>query len=186
MTTLWAIYDENGRQILEKSVFLSYSYSAPSKVMSTPIEKGSFAIYNKVIEPAILKLSLAFKGNDDELELAIKRCEKEKNNTSKLYILSPEKSYTNYSLRHFSYSKSALENVIIFDVEFAEILEIGSYYNSLVMPIENIVNASDASVYDRGRVRAEELYSKIAVKLGGVSTLILLLFGDIAQISSIC
>ncbi len=161
MSNLWAIYNEEGRRILENSSFISYTYNTRARVMESPLEKGSFAQYNKVSSSASLSLSLAYNGSIEELELTIQILEEEKSKLSKLSIISPEKNFRNYTLHSFSYSKSALSGVNIFDLDFQEIRELEMYSTNIALSQENIVNPSDASVLERGRVQLEEVSSII-------------------------
>lgn len=59
----WDIYDSKTNQkIVRFDTFLGYDYSDDVSIMGHPIEKGSFANYNKVVDPANVSIILAKSG----------------------------------------------------------------------------------------------------------------------------
>ena len=65
----WTVADdESGQPLLEFDAFLGLDYAQDAKVPQQPIEQGSFAAYNKVGSPYLVKVTLAKNGNASTLK----------------------------------------------------------------------------------------------------------------------
>ena len=63
----WSIFDKDGAKALDFDTFFSCSIKAENKIGSNPVEKGSFADYNKVASPTAVSVVLGRTGKSDEL-----------------------------------------------------------------------------------------------------------------------
>ncbi len=165
MAINWQIYDEDNNEILEDTSFISYNYKAQTQVAQLPLEEGSFAHYNKIVEATKLELKLAYSGSDSEISQLIKKLEEEKTKASKLSILSPEKIFNNFTLQSFNYDKEASSGIMIIDLVFQEIKEINLALSSSSLLALNLANACDASNTLRGQVQAIAANSSIISKI---------------------
>ena len=63
----WSIFDKDGAKALDFDTFFSCSIKAENKISSNPVEKGSFADYNKVASPTAISVVQGRTGKSDEL-----------------------------------------------------------------------------------------------------------------------
>lgn len=60
---LWGVYDPNGRSIAEYDSLVSMNYRNDTRVSDYPVEKGTFASYNKVSDPFTIQVQLSCGGD---------------------------------------------------------------------------------------------------------------------------
>ena len=99
-----------------------------SRLPDEPIEKGSFATYNRVIEPRNITCRLSVEGKTSELQNAIDRLTQLSENDEKITLTTPEQSYKNMMLESFDYRRDASNGrgVLYVDLRFKEIREVAS------------------------------------------------------------
>lgn len=105
---------------------LEMSGSESSSLPEEPIEQGSFATYNRTIEPITMTCRLALQGKPSEIQDVITRLQELKAGTEKLTFILPMASYENMMLESFDYRRDdhSGHNVLIVDVRLKEIREI--------------------------------------------------------------
>ena len=97
-----------------------------SNLPEEPIEKGSFADYNRTINPITISCRLASQGTPSTLQSMIERLQELKTGTEKLTFITPMMTYENFMLESFDYRKDEHtgHNVLVVDVRLKEIREI--------------------------------------------------------------
>jgi hypothetical protein len=105
---------------------LEMSASESSSLPEEPIEQGSFASYNRTIEPITMTCRLALQGKPAEIQDVISRLQELKKGTEKLTFILPMASYENMMLESFDYRRDdhSGHNVLMVDVRLKEIREI--------------------------------------------------------------
>ena len=105
---------------------LEMSASESSSLPEEPIEQGSFASYNRTIEPITMTCRLALQGKPAEIQDVITRLQELKKGTEKLTFILPMASYENMMLESFDYRRDnhSGHNVLMVDVRLKEIREI--------------------------------------------------------------
>lgn len=105
---------------------LEMSASESSRLPEEPIEQGSFATYNRTIEPITMTCRLGLQGKPSEIQDVIARLQELKKGTEKLTFILPMASYENMMLESFDYRRDdhSGHNVLIVDVRLKEIREI--------------------------------------------------------------
>ena len=129
-----------------------------SNLPEEPIEKGSFADYNRTINPITITCRLASQGSPSTLQSMIERLQELKTGTEKLTFITPMMSYENFMLESFDYRKDEHtgHNVLIVDIRLKEIREIeGQKTTSSVTEPEPPPVTEDASA-DGSCVSAED------------------------------
>ena len=99
-----------------------------SRLPDEPIEKGSFATYNRVIEPRSITARLSVEGSAADIQNAIDRLTALCENDEKITLTTPEQSYKNMMLESFDYRRDANNGrgVLYVDLRFKEIREVAS------------------------------------------------------------
>ena len=142
-----------------------FSAEKSSRLPDEPIEKGSFATYNRIIEPRAITCQLSVEGSKADLQNAIDRLTDLCENDEKITLTTPEQSYKNMMLESFDYRRDASNGrgVLYVDLRFKEIREVASQQTttSVNEPIEPIEpeDAEDGSVcddIDDGEMQATE------------------------------
>ena len=121
----WGVFDENGVQVLEPDSFLGIEFINAYNISSYPVEKGSFANYNKVNNPFYATVKLA-KGGTTEDRSAFLDALSEIAKSLDLYtIVTPEDTYSNVNLEQFDYYRETKDGagIIIANCRFIEIRE---------------------------------------------------------------
>ena len=128
-----------------------FSAEKSSQLPNEPIEKGSFATYNRVIEPRTITCQLSVEGGKSDLQNAIDRLTTLCENDEKITLVTPEQSYPNMMLESFDYRRDVNNGrgVLYVDLRFKEIREVASQQTttSVEEPIEPD-DAEDGSCCD--------------------------------------
>ena len=141
-----------------------FSAEKSSRLPDEPIEKGSFATYNRIIEPRSITCQLSVEGSASKLQSAIDRLTDLCENDEKITLTTPEQSYPNMMLESFDYRRDAMNGrgVLYVDLRFKEIREVASQQTTTSVeeaePIE-AEDAEDGSVcddIDDGEMQATE------------------------------
>ena len=142
-----------------------FSAEKSSRLPDEPIEKGSFATYNRIIEPRAITCRLSIEGGASKLQSAIDRLTDLCENNETITLTTPEQSYKNLMLESFDYRRDAQNGrgVLFVDLRFKEIREVKSAQTTTAVeeaeePIE-AEDAADGSVcddIDDGEMQATE------------------------------
>lgn len=131
-----------------------FSAEKSSRLPDEPIEKGSFATYNRIIEPRAITCRLSIEGGASKLQSSIDRLTMLCENDEKITLTTPEQSYPNMMLESFDYRRDAQNGrgVLFVDLRFKEIREVQSAQTTTAVeeaeePIE-AEDAEDGSVCD--------------------------------------
>ena len=105
---------------------LEMSATESSHLPDEPIEQGSFANYNRTIEPITMTCRLALEGTPADIQDVITRLQELKTGTEKLTFILPMASYENMMLEAFDYRRDdhSGHNLLMVDVRLKEIREI--------------------------------------------------------------
>ena len=139
-----------------------FSAEKSSQLPNEPIEKGSFATYNRVIEPRSITCQLSVEGGKSDLQNAIDRLTTLCENDEKITLVTPEQSYQNMMLESFDYRRDSANGrgVLYVDLRFKEIREVASQQTttSVEEPIEpdDAEDGSCCDDIDDGEMQAGE------------------------------
>jgi len=108
------------------SSMLEFSAEKSSRLPDEPIEKGSFATYNRIIEPRTITCQLGVAGTAQQLQSEIDRLTTLAENDEKINLITPEQSYKNMMLESFDYRRDAQNGrgVLYVDLRFKEVREV--------------------------------------------------------------
>lgn len=151
-----------------------FSAEKGSRLPDEPIEKGSFATYNRIINPRTITAQLSVEGSKADLQNAIDRLTDLCENDEKITLTTPEQSYKNMMLESFDYRRDATNGrgVLYVDLRFKEIREVASQQTttSVEEPIEpeDAEDGSCADDIDDGEMQSVEAdESEIEAEEGG-------------------
>lgn len=156
----WDIFDKDGGKALGFDTFFSCSMKAENKVSSNPVEKGSFADYNKVASPTAVSVVLGRTGKSDELAAFLTTLDKLADSTDLVSIVTPEKTFLDYTLVSYDYDRQAQNGVdrLIVGLMLQEIRQVEARYsNESIRTISKAQakNPEDASTVDAGKQQGQ-------------------------------
>ena len=164
----WDIYDSKTNQkIIRFDTFLGYDYSDDVSIMNHPIEDGSFASYNKVVDPATLNVVFAKSGFPFEIREAIEIIEKYKNSTDLVDVVTPYKTYVKYNIKnlHYAIRENSSVNLLVVDIALEEIKEVELGYKNVGYNAKNVSNGDYADTKDTGKKTTKEPNASTLAKM---------------------
>lgn len=129
---IWGIFDVNNDPVFEVDNMMDLGYTNASKVSTFPVEKGSFASYNKVRSPFKAKVRASVGGDQDRIAAFIIALDTVANDVNLYNIVTPEHTYLNANIEKISYKRSAKDgaNLIMGDMELIEIRQVSAQYGN--------------------------------------------------------
>lgn len=186
---VWGIFDADGNQLgapegvngILSAIFslnvstlstFSFSYSKETRVADFPVEGGSFASFNKVQIPANPVVTLALDGTKADRSAFLSILDDACNSTELFDVVTPEITYTGYTIERISYDRNALRGATLLtvDVMLKEIRQVSAAFAQATSPINNPQNPAATPTVNNGQVQAAtpdtSTLKSIANKLG--------------------
>ena len=162
---------ESSAIAVEFSRVMDLEMTAEGKVVSTPIEQGSFASYNKVASPTGIRATLAVEGELGDLQSVVERLFELIDGTELVNFVTPVREFQKYTLEKFSYQQAAEKgvNVLYVEINLSEIKEVEPQYTDTKAPPisqKGAKNPANASTIDKGRQQTKQLESKAFIGNG--------------------
>ena len=146
----WTILNESGGRFVEFSTLISIDVKNENLVVSIPIEKGSFANYNKVASPLDINVILAFEGDNSKLQSALETMDEFSNGTDLLTLATPSAVYADLNLETYSYKKDASTGVLACDCHFVEIRQVETQTTTTEYTKKKCKNPTSAGTNNTG------------------------------------
>lgn len=163
----WGIFNEYGIPILLADNVIALKYNNSSRIAQAPIEKGSFASYNKIANPYKATVQLS-KGTGGTLMRGafLGQIETLANSTLLFHILTPEYVYTNACIVGYDTAREASDGaqLIKVNLHLEEVREVTVKYDT-----EEVKNPDDAKTQDGGERQPESANESILYKAGDIS-----------------
>ncbi|OBU13006.1 phage baseplate protein [Morganella psychrotolerans] len=144
----WGIFNQYGVPLLLADNVLSLQYQNTSRVVSAPIEKGTFASYNKVADPFKATVQLS-KGSGGALERGafLAQLEILSKSTLKFIVITPEYVYKWANITGYDLAREAKDGATLIkvNVHLEEIREVVVKYDE-----EEVKNPDDAKKKEGG------------------------------------
>lgn len=104
-TTQWGVFDMQGNQVLTPDSFVRMEIDEPYVVSNYPVEKGSFASYNKVKQPEEGTVTLAKGGSAAERGAFLHAAKGLQESLKSYQIVVPEGAYYPVTIDRVSYER---------------------------------------------------------------------------------
>lgn len=167
----WGIFNEFGIPVLLADNVTSVEFQNTANVANAPLEKGTFASYNKVQDPYTATVQMT-KGSGGTLERGafIAQLEALSRSTLLFNVLTPEYVHRNAAITGFGYRRLPNEGnrIIVANIELKEVREVRVQYEQ-----EDVANPEDANTTDAGEVEnepGESILSQGARAAGEIAT----------------
>jgi len=146
----WGVFNEFGIPIVLADNVVSLNHKNSSRISHAPVEKGSFASYNKVLDPSNITVQLS-KGSGGTLERGafLTQLEILQKSTLKFYIITPEYVYKNYNITGTDLARSAQDGATLIKVNLTleEVREVAAEYSN------SNANPEDNPTQDKGEAK---------------------------------
>lgn len=123
----YILKDEDGNQVAFYAM-MEMGMTSSSQLPTEPIEKGSFANYNRIIDPYEGTCRLALEGTESEIQQALDGLEELRKGLKKIEFIMPFANYENLMLESYDYRRDSHSgfNLLQVDVRLKEIREVES------------------------------------------------------------
>lgn len=149
--TRWGIWDSNGKPLGDPSQFTglindaleaagfgstlstgSVDYSKETRISDFPLERGSFANYNKVETPASPTVVLCMQGSEKNRSTFLDAIDKACKSTDLFDVVTPEVVYIDYAIERYSYARhnSRGATLLIVEISLKEIRQVSALYTT--------------------------------------------------------
>ena len=151
----WSLYKSDGSQAVPFDTFFSLDVASDGKVTTYPTEPNGFFAYNKVQSPNIVNLTLGLTGGSADRRSVIESLEELAGSTELLSVVTPEKTFTNYSLESFDYTRTIADGTdrLKVNLRLVEIRQVSAEYSNEAIPSPK--NASDSKTVGSGKKAAD-------------------------------
>lgn len=172
-TDAWAIVNEDSVSIADFGSIISVEVQHGGEVVSEPIERGTFATYNKTEEPLTLYVTAARDGASEELQAVLDALRDVKASTALYRVITPEQEYTSLSLESYDYKRVREEgaNVLIIEMHWVEVKEVETNYATVVKlkpaQCKNKDNASKANTGKKQTTEPEKARKSVLKEIWG-------------------
>ena len=123
----YILKDEDGNEVAFYAM-MEMGMTSSSQLPTEPIEKGSFANYNRIIDPYEGTCRLALEGTESEIQQALDGLEELRKGLKKIEFIMPFANYENLMLESYDYRRDSHSgfNLLQVDVRLKEIREVES------------------------------------------------------------
>lgn len=146
----WGIFSEFGIPLILADNVLEFEEKHGSRISKLPVEKGSFASYNKVSDPSELTITFS-KSSGGSLERGafLALLSSFEKSLAKVYVITPEKVYRNFNIVGHSQTRTADDGARLMKVtvNLEEVREV-----SVVLSSDETKNPEDSASVDTGEV----------------------------------
>lgn len=173
----WGIYDQSGNKLGEPelvggivgnilsdigigSYLSTYSMDLhqETRISDFPVERGSFASYNKVILPLETNIICNFSGSVSDRSLFLSQIEEACLSNQVYDITTPEATYIGFNLENYRLLRSpeAGANLLSIEIMIKEIREVEAQYsNTAVITSPTSTSPTSTKPKDSGSVQAQ-------------------------------
>ncbi len=193
--TRWGIWDSKGKPLGDPSKFTglignaleaaglgstlstgSVDYSKETRVSDFPLERGSFAAYNKVETPASPQVVLCMQGSEKNRRTFLEAIDKACKSTDLYSVVTPEVTYINYTVERYNYARHNAKGatLVIVEITLKEVRQVSALYTtSNKGQVAAPKDAGATPQADNGKVQAQtpqpSTLKSIANKLPGLA-----------------
>lgn len=127
----WGIFGQNGIPLLLADNVTAVKHTASSKVSNAPVERGSFASYNKVDDPFTLTVQMS-KGSGGVFQRGafLALMDGLAKSTDLYMVITPEAVYPNMAIIGYDYSREASDGARLLkvNIQLAEVRQVEVKY----------------------------------------------------------
>lgn len=146
----------NGTNIVSFHSLFDIDARHGAKVVSEPIEEGSFTTYNKTISAIEYRIRIIFTGTDAEIGDSLSTLEDLQRDTTVFSLVTPYFEKRNLTLGQFDYRLEKTVGLLEVEAQIVEIREVFPEYTNTTIRQADSQDPSNTSTVDNGTTQAEE------------------------------
>ena len=153
----WSIYTKRGTVAVPFDTFFSVDIANEGTVTTYPTEPNGFAAYNKVFSPITADVTLGVSGDSRILKATLTKLDSLLAGTDLVSIVTPEKTFKDYALESYSYSRRTEDGYdrLKVTLRLVEVKQVSSQYSNESISSSSAKNASDASTQSSGKTTTD-------------------------------
>lgn len=128
---VWGVFDSSGNPMLDQDSVLEFSYRRRYKVSDFPVQAGSFASYNKVIQPFEIQLRFSKGGDQVGRKAFLNALESLVASLALFRVVTPDGTYDNCNPDRFEVIRKGANGAFWLtevDLYLIQIIEVTSEY----------------------------------------------------------
>lgn len=128
----WAVFGPDGKSIADYDSMIAATYQNESRISDYPVEKGSFASYNKVDNPYDVAVTLNCGGDEARRAAFLAACEASRKSLDLYTVMTPEYTFQNVNFVGLNYQRSLRDGAYMISVQLVgrEVRERNAAYSS--------------------------------------------------------
>ena len=171
----WGIYDKQGKPLADPSNInglsqvavnavglgstmstVAVDYSKAMRVSDFPVERGSFANYNKVETPSQPVVTFGFTGSESDRGKFLSALDVATKSTELYTVVTPEFQYADHTIESYAYRRSAERGATLLIVELMlrEVRQVSAQYTQSGGQAKAPKQPSAAQTQTAGKVQA--------------------------------
>lgn len=150
----WGIFNQYGIPIMLADTVHSVKYSSSSQIAQAPVEKGTFASYNKIQNPYQASVTMIKGGGDVTMRgLFMAQLELLSKSTLLFHVITPEYVHINAAIVGYDYARSPQDGarMIVANIHLEEVREAKVTYET-----KETENPEDSPEVDTGEQQPKE------------------------------
>lgn len=158
-TPRWGVFDELGDRVLEPDNIMEFLERAGGLVTSAPVQRGSFANYNFVMQSTEYGLRMTKGGTEAERKTFLEVLDRITKSIALFTVRTPERSYSNVKLERYDSTRREARGASFLDVDLylKEIREVEPQFTSTAADTRNALNPSAQPPTNVGKVQPTDV-----------------------------
>ena len=158
---IWTIAGQGGGSAINFNVFLDMEFKGDAQVASEPVEKGTFASYNKQNSPNEISVTLAVTGAYFMQQNVLGTLDKMASGTDLVSLVTPSAEYKDLNISSYNYrrSDSGGSGMLVVELRLTEIIQVETSARteatSQGTTITETKNKSNASTQNTGKTQTK-------------------------------
>lgn len=160
-TSQWALINDEGTVAVLFDALLSLDVKNESKLLTSPVEEGGFASYNKVASPLDIIVEVAASASEDGHAALLASLDNLASGTELVSLVTPDKEYRFLNIESYSVKRTATEGatLLVAELHLLEVRQVKVQVSKAA--IRSPKRATSASKVDTGQVQAQQ-YDSVA------------------------
>lgn len=157
----WALINDKGTVAVLFDALLSLDVKNESKLLTSPVEEGGFASYNKVASPLDIIVEVAASASRDGHAALLASLDKLASGTELVSLVTPDTEYRFLNIESYSVKRTATEGatLLVAELHLLEVRQVKVQVSKAA--IRSPKRATSASKVDTGQVQPHK-YNSLA------------------------
>jgi hypothetical protein len=156
--SFWGVFDSNNNQVITPDSIIDFNNRNEWNVVSSTVEQGSFASYNKVVVPFELSVRMSKGGSVANRTTFLQQIAAIAGDTNLYTVQTPEWTYTDVNITRYEVSRRGASGAYFLaevDIFFVQILEVTPVYTNTSLSTQDAQDPSAEPVTNQGNVNPE-------------------------------